>query len=579
MGLMGRQSLKSSRGLNWKDLVKHFPTRSLSCDSIGSKVLSVSDEWFGPAKCLLKQDAVESLVGKFGPNGALYDGWESRRHNPKYDWVIIELGVPSGTIIGFDIDTTSFNGNEAPTASVYGLNRLDAPPLSELDPAWVELLPIVSLGPSSRHLFEIPKTKAAYRYLKLHMIPDGGIARFRVYGNPIPVYPDGIFDLASVLLGAQVVFTSDQHYGVGSNLILPGRGPNNMGGGWETKRSREPNHSDHAIIKLADKGYLDYVEFDTNYFIGNFPSEIPGTSTQWTKILAGEKLGPHQQQYFQLLEPGIVYTHVKMVIIPDGGVKRIRVMGSRFPIKQRFEIPKTRSTPQVKGTTFTKLNSQGVDPDSATRLPILPLTRAAFTSYGSVIEADSDSRVIPPSLNKKSVNFGTATKIESVVDIQNLNPKTQVPSLSIFSCKPWDAEVLADGICRWTLKGLERHPFSSQTFTPLMVHKSGEGGIDDELRDHGLYLIVVALDGNGKPDLKSLRAFVGKKSQGISYFANIWHAPLIAIKERMDFTSLMYETGDENSDCELIEVNEDSEIKIVCEMDKSVQELVEYYFK
>ncbi|CAH7671323.1 ureidoglycolate hydrolase-domain-containing protein [Phakopsora pachyrhizi] len=255
-------------------------------------------------------------------------------------------------------------------------------------------------------------------------------------------------------------------------------------------------------------------------------------------------------------------------------------MGSQFPIKQRLEIPKTRSTPQVKATTFTKLSSQGLDPDSVTRLPVLPLTCAAFTSYGSVIEADSDSRVIPPLLNKKSVSFGTATKIESVADIQNLKPKTQVPSLSIFSCKPWDAEVLADGICRWTPKCLERHPFSSQTFTPLMVHKSGEGGIDDELRDHRLYLIVVALDdANGKPDLKSLRAFVGKKSQGISYFANIWNVPLIAIKEQLDFTSLMYETGNEKANCELIEVNKDSEIKIVCDMDKLVQEIVEYYFK
>ncbi|CAH7672741.1 hypothetical protein PPACK8108_LOCUS7575 [Phakopsora pachyrhizi] len=252
--------------------------------------------------------------------------------------------------------------------------------------------------------------------------------------------------------------------------------------------SRRTAHNLQSELKeWSNKGYLDYVKIDTNYFIENFPQRIelyatnsneivPGTSNQWTKILAGEKLGPHQQQYFQLLEPGIVHTHVKMVIIPDGGVKQIRVMGSRFPIKQRFEIPKTRSTPQVKATTFRKISSQGVNLDSVTRLLILPLTCAAFTSYG---------------------------------------------------CKPWDAEVLADGICQWTLKGLERHPFSSQTFTPLMVHKSGEGGIDDELRDHGLYLFVVELDdGNGKPDLKSLRAFVGKKSQ-----------------------------GNEKADCELIEVN------------------------
>lgn len=83
----------------------------------------------------------------------------------------------------------------------------------------------------------------------------GGIARFRVYGRPIPVFPSdekARFDMASVLLGARVVFTSNQHYGVGSNLILPGRGPANMDGGWETRRSREPGHSDHVIVKLFD---------------------------------------------------------------------------------------------------------------------------------------------------------------------------------------------------------------------------------------------------------------------------------------------------------------------------------------
>ena len=27
-----------------------------------------------------------SMKGQFGPTGALYDGWESRRHNPSFDW-------------------------------------------------------------------------------------------------------------------------------------------------------------------------------------------------------------------------------------------------------------------------------------------------------------------------------------------------------------------------------------------------------------------------------------------------------------------------------------------------------------
>ena len=89
-----------------------------------------------------------------------------------------------------------------------------------------------------------------------------------MYGNVSPVHPKSpneLFDMAHVFAGGRVVFTSDQHFGVGSNLILPGRGlsmivlvggcsshpiGNDMSDGWETKRSRQPGHKDWAIIKL-----------------------------------------------------------------------------------------------------------------------------------------------------------------------------------------------------------------------------------------------------------------------------------------------------------------------------------------
>jgi len=57
-----------------------------------------------------------------------------------------------------------------------------------------------------------------------HLAPQ---ARFRVYGAVSPVIPSDVheeFDLAHVFSGGRVVLTSDQHFGVGSNLLLPGRG-------------------------------------------------------------------------------------------------------------------------------------------------------------------------------------------------------------------------------------------------------------------------------------------------------------------------------------------------------------------
>ena len=77
----------------------------LSSDAIGARIVAVSDEFFAEASNLLKVEVSrelfavlhlsltsvvtkpsKSLKGTFGPNGALFDGWETRRHNPTYDW-------------------------------------------------------------------------------------------------------------------------------------------------------------------------------------------------------------------------------------------------------------------------------------------------------------------------------------------------------------------------------------------------------------------------------------------------------------------------------------------------------------
>lgn len=95
----------------------------VSSVSLGSRILSCSDEWFAPASDLLKVHPAPSLKGQFGPKGALFDGWETRRHNPEWtDWVILRLGPKGGAkVVGFDVDTAWFNGNEAPEVEVFGL--------------------------------------------------------------------------------------------------------------------------------------------------------------------------------------------------------------------------------------------------------------------------------------------------------------------------------------------------------------------------------------------------------------------------------------------------------------------------
>jgi len=177
------------------------------------------------------------------------------------------------------------------------------------------------------------------------MYPDGGIARFRLFGHAVPVFPkdkDAIFDLAAAQNGGVAISCSDQHFGVISNLVLPGRGKD-MGDGWETKRSRGKDHVDWALIRLGAKGTVQNLTVDTAYFRGNFPQKAKveaidwkGTgepsvdSEGWVDVVEPSACGPDKEHEFVSLERDKPFTHVKLVMIPDGGIKRIRVWGKRW---------------------------------------------------------------------------------------------------------------------------------------------------------------------------------------------------------------------------------------------------------
>lgn len=174
------------------------------------------------------------------------------------------------------------------------------------------------------------------------MFPDGGIARFRLFGAVVPVFPDPsvTVDLAHVANGGLAVAFSDQHFGKASNILLPGRGVD-MGDGWETKRSRQKDHCDWVIVKLGAPGKIEKVVVDTAHYKGNYPKLVKVDAinskelvptTGWTEILNTQKCGPHKEhEYIQHLAScgHTPYSHVKLTIIPDGGVKRLRIFGKR----------------------------------------------------------------------------------------------------------------------------------------------------------------------------------------------------------------------------------------------------------
>jgi allantoicase len=67
-------------------------------------------------------------------------------------------------------------------------------------------------------------------------------------------------------------------------------------------------------------------------FAGSFDKDPSSDDTEWVEVLEPQKSGPDVEKEYkaELKEvKGKGYTHAKLVIIPDGGVKRFRVFGKR----------------------------------------------------------------------------------------------------------------------------------------------------------------------------------------------------------------------------------------------------------
>ena len=325
----------------------------LAAALIGGKALATSDDFFAGMDNLLLPGRAVFIAGKYTERGKWMDGWESRRkRGPGHDWCLLELGVP-GSVLAFDIDTQHFVGNHPAFASVEGLWAARGTPLPELLSAdFRELLPQVPLLPGAQNLF-VASAGPVVSHLRLNIFPDGGVARFRAFGNVSAAWappvldslaakhvPAGCFNLAALENGAVALACSDAHFGGMNNLLLPGRAEN-MGSGWETRRRRGPG-SDWILIRLGARGTPRLLEVDTNHFKGNFPDrcaveviDAPGArptdlieSGAWQPLLQETKLAADQRHFFASeLRPSSPATHVRLRIFPDGGVSRLRVWG------------------------------------------------------------------------------------------------------------------------------------------------------------------------------------------------------------------------------------------------------------
>lgn len=134
-------------------------------------------------------------------------------------------------------------------------------------------------------------------------------------------------------------------------------------------------------------------------------------------------------------------------------------------------------------------------------LEIKPLSREAFAPFGDVIETDP--------AKMRLINNGSTERYHALAEPVVIGEPVRL-IFNIFRSQP--------RLFPYEIGMMERHPFASQSFTPL----SGRP-----------FLVAVSDDENGKPG-KPQVFFVGPQ-QGVNYFPNVWHHPLMALGTVSDF--------------------------------------------
>ena len=153
------------------------------------------------------------------------------------------------------------------------------------------------------------------------------------------------------------------------------------------------------------------------------------------------------------------------------------------------------------------------------RLVIESISPAVFAPYGTVVRAPAD--------------IGRSAFYDA---LSSTRPDAR-PTLSTSRSLPRSLPL--------TCTVMERHRYSSQTFFPLDVAR---------------YVVIVAPHGApGRPDMVRARAFVVPGDTAITYAADSWHHPVIALDWPACFSVLMWRDGTPD-DMETVTLDEPLEL-------------------
>lgn len=151
----------------------------------GGVVVRASDRFFSPPDNMLQP----------GEPVVMGDGWETaRRRDAGHDWAVVRLAAQAVPTV-VEIDTTHYKGNAPDQVSVSGIDGRHA---LDDEQAWRVVLPRTRVQPDTHHRFRVSVPEPT-THLRLDVFPDGGIARFRVFGR---LTEDGRAELENRWLGS-----------------------------------------------------------------------------------------------------------------------------------------------------------------------------------------------------------------------------------------------------------------------------------------------------------------------------------------------------------------------------------------
>ncbi|KAI9934485.1 hypothetical protein ASPWEDRAFT_117838 [Aspergillus wentii DTO 134E9] len=213
-----------------------------------------------------------------------------------------------------------------------------------------------------------------------------------------------------------------------------------------------------------------------------------------------------------------------------------------------------------------------------------PLTPSAFAPFGTAIippiprtltAAPADLSSLPAQHHAPApalANQSSALKYSPISPVLDeyasrkcASGKASAARMSMFACFPRTLRA-AQGEKVFDVRILERHPFTTQTFTPIDLSAAGE--------DEPKFLVIVAPSLKGEtvtattagggsvtirdpPDLKNMKAFLATGGQAVTYGVGTWHAPMVVLGgRRVDFVVVQFANGVDEEDCQEAEFGE-----------------------